>query len=199
MTGRGGRDCGRLYSLQGIDEAADRLAERFKFTLDDVVLLLLYADPNPIEGRTRLMKEVFLALNEVFAPGEAERVRFRPHRLGPYAERVYAAADRLAFTGKVRVAAGRGRGGRSIAITPRGRARIGARFEALPARTRERLVRKRREWDALTPAGLRDYVCTRYGEYLVDAPPGGGPDRSGSAAGREEGEPRRRHPAAQGP
>lgn len=135
----------------------------------------------------------------MFAPGEAERVRFCPHRLGPYTERVYAAADRLAFTGKARIAAGRGRGGCNIAITPRGRARIGARFEALPARTRERLVRKRLEWDALTLAGIRGYVCMHYREYLESAPPRGGSRRGGPAAGREEGEARRRHPAAQGP
>ena len=199
MSGRGGRDRGRLYSLQEIDGAAGRPAERFKFALEDVVLLLLYADPRPIEGKARLMKEVFLALHEVFAPGESERVNFRPHRLGPYTERVYAAADRLAFTGKVRIAADRGRGGRSIAITPRGRARIGARFEALPAHTRKRLVQKRLEWDAMTPAGLRGYVRARHGEYLDDATPGGGPRRGGPAAGREEGEARRRRPAAQRP
>lgn len=199
MSGRGGRDRGRLYSLQEIDGAACRPAEKFKFALEDVVLLLLYADPNPIEGKARLMKEVFLALNDVFAPGEAERVSFRPHRLGPYTERVYAAADRLAFTSKVRIAAGGGRGGRSIAITPRGRARIGARFEALPASTRERLVRKRLEWDALAPAGLRGYVRARHGEYLDGALPRGGPRRGGPAAGQEEGEPRRRRPAASRP
>ena len=187
MSGRGwGYD--RLYSLQEIDEAADRLAGAIKFTLDDVLLLLLYADPNPIEGKTRLMKEVFLALREIFSPGEAEHVSFRPHRFGPYTERVYAAADRLAFTSKVLVARDKNRGGHSIAITPKGRAYIGARFGALPARTRERLVQKRLEWDTLTPAGIRDYVYTHYEEYLENELLKGRFDRAGARAEQGGGE-----------
>ena len=190
MSGKGGWEYGRLYSLQEIDEAADRLAAKFKFTLEDVVLLLLYADPNPIEGKTRLMKEVFLALNEVFAPGEAERVHFRPHRFGPYTERVYAAADRLAFTNKVQVARDKNQGGFSLAITPKGRAHIGARFGALPARTRERLAQKRFEWDTLTPAGIRDYVYTHYEEYLENALLKARFDRAGAKTGQKGGKAR---------
>ena len=184
MSGRGDWEHGRLYSLQEIDEAADRPAVGIKFTLEDVVLLLLYADPNPIEGRARLMKEAFLALNEVLSPAEAERVRFRPRRLGPYAERVYAAADRLASANKVRIARDKNRGGFGLAITPKGRAHIGARFGALPASTRERLAQKRLEWDTLTPAGLRAYVHTHYEGYPESAPLKGRLGQGGPAAGR---------------
>ena len=184
MSGKRGQERGRLYSLEEIDEAADRLARKIKFTLEDVLLLLLYADPRPIEGKTRLMKEVFLALEEVLPKDEAERVDFRPHRFGPYTERVYAAADRLAFTNKVQVAMDKNRGGHSVAITPKGRAQIGARFNALSARTRKRLVQKRLEWDTLTPAGIRDYVYTHYEEYLENALLKSRFDREGAKAGQ---------------
>lgn len=184
MSGNRGQDDGGLYTLQEIDEAADRLARKIEFTLEDVLLLLLYADPRPIEGKTRLMKEVFLALNEVLPKDEAERVDFRPHRFGPYTERVYAAADRLAFTNRAQITLDKNLGGHSIAITPKGRAHIGARFGALPARTRERLVQKRLEWDTLTPAGIRDYVYMHYREYLKNALLKGRFDRAGAEAGQ---------------
>lgn len=184
MTSWGGGGCDRLYSPREIDEAAGRPAVAIKFALEDVLLLLLYADPRPIEGRTRLMKEVFLALSEVIPRGEAERVDFRPHRFGPYTERVYAAADRLAFANKVQIARDKNRGGFSLAITPGGRAHIGARFDSLPAPTRERLAQKRLEWDTLTPDGIRVYVYTHYGAYLENAPLKGRPDHGGPGAGR---------------
>lgn len=190
MSGGRGWEYDRLYSLQEIDEMAGLQAEAIKFTLEDVVLLLLYADPRPIEGKTRLMKEVFLALEEVLPRGEAERVDFRPHRFGPYTERVYRAADQLAFTNSIRVERDKNRGGYSLAITPKGRARIGARFGALPARVRETLAQKRLEWDTLTPAGIRDYVYTHYKEYLENALLKGRFDRAGAAAGRKGGKAR---------
>lgn len=184
MSGKRGQGHGGPYSLQEIDEMADQLARKITFTLEDVLLLLLYADPRPIEGKTRLMKEVFLALNEVLPKDEAERVDFRPHRFGPYTERVYAAADRLAFTNRAQITVDKNQGGHSIAITPKGRAHIGARFNALPARTRERLAQKRFEWDTLTPAGIRDYVYTHYREYLENALLKGRFDRAGAEAGQ---------------
>ena len=169
MSGKSGWEYDRLYSLQEIDEMAALEAEEIKFTLEDAILLLLYADPRPIEGKTRLMKEVFLALREILPRPDVERVDFRPHRFGPYTERVYGAADQLAFVNKIQVARDKNRGGYSLAITPKGRAHIGARFGALPARTREDLARKRAEWDTLTPAGIRDYVYIHYPEYLENA------------------------------
>ena len=169
MSGKHGWEYDRLYSLQEIDEMTALKTEEIKFTLEDAILLLLYADPRPIEGKTRLMKEVFLALHEIFPRSDVERVVFRPHHFGPYTERVYGAADQLAFTNKVQVARDKNQGGYSLAITPKGRAYIGARFGALPARTREDLAQKRAEWDTLTPAGIRDYVYVHYPEYLENA------------------------------
>ena len=164
-----GRPRGGPYPLREIAKVRSLRAGAIKFTLEDVILLLLRAGPRPIEGKTRLMKEVFLALGDIFPWAEAERVDFRPHRFGPYSERVYGAADQLAFVNKVRVEGGRNGGVRSLAITPRGREHIGAKFDALPPRTRERLVQKRAEWDALTPAGIRDSVNAHYETYRLRA------------------------------
>ena len=183
-----GRPRGGPYPLREIAKVRGLRAGTIKFTLEDVILLLLRAGPSPIEGKARLMKEVFLALGDIFPWAEAERVDFRPHRLGPYSERVYGAADQLAFVNKVRVEGGGSGGVRSLAITPRGRAHIGAKFDALPARTRERLVQKRAEWDALTPAGIRDSANAHYMTYRTRAARGA---RGVAAAPDTEGRPAR--------
>ena len=161
----GQTDPDALYTLDELD-AITRQSGTFKFTLEDVILLLLYADPLPIEGKTRLMKQVFLAITELLPEKDAEPVVFRKHRFGPYSERVEGAAEQLAFANKVEARRGKGRGDYQLSITPRGRAHIKAKFDSLPDDARAAFKQKRLEWDTFTPAGMIGYVYVHNKDYL---------------------------------
>ena len=148
----------RLYTLDEIDNVVLPQIGRVSFLLEDVILLLLYADPAlPIRGKRRILLQVYLALSEIFADSDTEPVRFVQRKSGPHSEDVLHTIDNLLFTRNVAV---EGESVRTclLSITPKGRARIGGRFDALPAAMRERLAQKRREWNALTVAGLGRYA-----------------------------------------
>lgn len=157
-----------LYTLDELDEIV-RQAGTFKFTLEDIILLLLYADPLPIEGKTRLMKQVFLAMTELLPEEDTEPVTFRKHRFGPYSERVEGAAEQLAFANKVEATRDKRRSSYRLSITPRGRAHIKAKFDSLPGDARAAFRQKRIEWDTFTPTGMISYVYVHNKEYLENA------------------------------
>ena len=159
----------RLYSLREIDEYVLPQVGRVKLTIEEVILLLLYADPSPVEGRARLMMQVFLATKEVFRERDVEPPAFEGRRLGPHSAHVERAVGHLAFSGNVRTSGDRRRSDFGIGITPRGRARTRPIYDALPPRTRRMLAQKRAEWDTLTTAGLRDHIYVHNREYLENA------------------------------
>lgn len=151
----------RLYTLSEIDNMAMPQIGRVRFLLEDVILLMLYADPRrPIKGKSRILLQAYLALSEIFPESDTEPVRFVHRESGPYSEDVLRTIDNLSFTSNVAVEGESIRSCR-LGITPKGRRRIAGMFDALPSRTREKLAQKRREWDALTPAGLRRHADAR--------------------------------------
>lgn len=148
----------RRYTLHELDTIVLPQVRKVSWLVDDVILLLLYADArHPIEGKARIMLQVYLALREILPERDTEDVQFERKRSGMDSEDVALAVDSLTFSNRVEIA------GESVrdcllSITPRGRARIAPRFDALPTATREMLAQKRHEWDTLTPAGLRRYA-----------------------------------------
>ena len=148
----------RLYTLDELDSIVMPQIGRVRYLLEDVILLMLYADPSlPIRGKRRILLQVYLALCEIFPDSDTEPVRFVQRVSGPYSENVLHTIDNLSFTNNVAVEGESIRSCR-LSITPKGRARIAGRFDALPAAMRERLAQKRREWNALTVAGLSKYA-----------------------------------------
>lgn len=147
---------GRTYSVQEADEILGRRSVVLQnLTVEDVVLLLLHADPRPIGGRVDLAAQVFLAVTEVLGGSGVEPGIFR--RAGPglqRADRAQRALEELAFTGNVAVSGGGDGGcghGREIRITARGRDRARDLHARLPAPVMAALARKRDEWAKLSP------------------------------------------------
>lgn len=158
----------RLYALSEIDDAVMGQIARVRFTVADVVLLLLYADPRPIRGKILQMKQVFLALREILPESDVEPVRFEPRRSGPYSEDVEDAIEQLVFTNYAAISGG-SRRDYELSITPRGRAYAAGVFDALSPAVREKLAQKRREWDTLTPAGMMRYAYVHNPELLANS------------------------------
>ena len=187
---RGGRGPGRTLSLGEADGAILRRAGRIRLTAEDLILLLLRADPRPVRGADALAGLAYLAVTGPLAKSGVEPVAFRRGRGGrPRSDHMDRALERLAFTGNVAVPGGQTRAGAAITITPRGRSRIAGKHKRLPAAARSALARSRAEW-AVTPPACRmqssAYVHNR--ELLDGLAPGTGRDRAGH-----------RGPAARGP
>ena len=196
MSCMGGLSYDRLYSLSEIDGVVMGQIGRIRLTLADVILLLLYADPRPIQGRTRQMGQVFLALREVLPEAGVEPVKFEPRRFGPYSEDVEDEIEQLAFASYVSISGG-SRLGCRLCITPKGRACIAGRFDALPAAVREKLAQKRREWNALTPAGMTRCVHAHDPAFLESSALKGGYGGMERGAGAGGNDARVRRPGRQ--
>lgn len=180
----------RTYSVREADDILGRRGGiRPTLTVEDVILLLLHADPRPIRGRVGLAAQVFLAVTEVLGGLGVEPGIFSWPRRGPRRDdRVRRALEELAFTGNVAVSGGGGRGhGGEISITARGLERAEKQRARLPAPVMDALARKRAEWaelEAEPGTGLDD---PSHGpgtpERLAPTEPGAGRRAGVSSAG----------------
>lgn len=180
---------GRLYTLEELDERVIPRAGGVRLTAEDVILLLLGADPHPIGGREALTAQVFLAVTGPLARSGVEPIAFRRGRGGrPRSAHVDLALEHLAFTKNVEVSGGRGRrggGGAEITITAKGRGRIAGNHKSLPATARSALARKRAEWAGAAPeCRMEDATYVHNREFLerLPAPGSRGRDRGGAPA-----------------
>jgi len=75
----------------------------------DMLLLLLYASGpsgrkcEPIRGKTRLQKEIFLTQKELRKAGIFTYYSFRPYKLGPYSEELYDDIEYMEYEGVLEV------------------------------------------------------------------------------------------------
>ncbi len=186
---RGGRGLGRTLSLGEADGAILRRAGRMRPTAEDVVLLLLRADPRPVRGADALAGLAYLAVTGPLAESGVEPVAFRRGRGGrPRSGHVDHALERLAFTGNVAVSGGQARAGAAVTITLRGRSRIAGKYGRLPAAARSALARARAEWAVSPPACRMQSSAYVHNRGLLDGlAPGTGRDRDRDRAGSPAG------------
>ena len=141
-----------LHTLQEADEIClGGRADAPKLTVDDVVLLLLYADPRPMRGRDSQVRQVLLAAAGALRGSGVEPALFRGGREGPSTAHVDDAVEQLVFSNRVRMYGDRGSRDFTIEITPRGRAAIREKYGSLPPAVRRELSQRRAEWDAPRP------------------------------------------------
>jgi uncharacterized protein YwgA len=75
----------------------------------DILLLLLYAPGptgkinEPIRGKTRLQKELFLAQKQLRDEGVSRPFTFMPYPMGPYSKELYKTIDWLVHKGLITV------------------------------------------------------------------------------------------------
>ena len=185
--GGGGDPGGRLYTLEELDRYVIPRAGGVRLTAEDVILLLLRADPHPVRGREALTAQVFLAVTGPLARSGVEPIAFRRGRGGrPRSADVELALEHLAFTKNVEVSGGgrrRGDGGAEIAITAKGLKRIAGNRKSLPATTRSALARKRAEWAGTAPECRMEDATYVHNRELLERLPAPG----GHAGGRRKG------------
>ena len=174
--GDGGDPGGRLYTLEEMDRYVLPRTADIRLTAEDVVLLLLQADPCPIGGKAALASQAFLAVTGPLARSGVEPIAFRRGRDSlPRSAHVELALDHLAFTKNVAVSGHGKRGGPEITITAKGSRRIAEKDGRLPAAVRSALARKRAGWGRAAPeCGMKDATYVHNRELLERLPAPGG-------------------------
>ena len=158
-----------LFPVEDIDKMMREGQGALGFTLSDVLLILLYADrDNPLVGKIRQMKEIFLTLVELRAL-KAEHIEFEFKRYGPYSKEVVETIDNLLFINHISSTGTKNQNNFGIQITKKGAARISSVFDKLPEETKRLLSNKRNEWDTLTTDGIMKYIYTHYPAYLANS------------------------------
>ena len=196
MTGGDPAATDGLHTLQEADEIClGGRADAPKLTVDDVVLLLLYADPRPMRGRDSQVRQVLLAATGVLRGSGVEPALFRGGRAGPSAAHVDDAVEQLVFSNRVRMSGDRGSRDFAIEITPRGRTAIREKYESLPPAVRGELSQRRAEWDAPQPRppAARGAAAARRKTLLKNGAPAAG--ELGGRRGRRGRPPAKKPPA----
>jgi uncharacterized protein len=139
------------------------------------VLLLLFAPGNtggygePIEGRTRLMKEVFLLDHEGHSDEPLLHVGpFMPYKFGPFSVKVLGALDDLANLKLITVTPGDEWTTR-FALSDDGKREAKTLWSQLPPDARKDLLVVKSSYNAEPLTSLLHYVYAKYPEYTVES------------------------------
>ena len=131
---------------------------------DNWIMALLFAGGKkqkynePIAGRTRLMKLLFL-LGQRLPKGEPY-FQFEPYKFGPHSSEVLRRLDRLVATGFVQTEPGFGSD--IYGLTPKGVDRSSPFFNSLNPRLRQKIVDVKIQFNAMP---LRDLLALVYERF----------------------------------
>lgn len=107
-----------------------------KTPVSDAILMLLYAQDKPIFGRTSLMKQVFLVINEVLGKELVQNPKYVKHRYGMYSFSVANMMSTLEFAGLIERQGRKNTNVERFTLSKKGRWYIEPIFSKLPERTR---------------------------------------------------------------
>lgn len=172
----------RLYTVQEADEICRRQSgDAPGIALEDVILLLLYADTRPLRGKR---EQAWQALFD--AAGVLRESGVEPALLGEGGTALRGAdiddaVEQLTFSNKVRMLANKEGLALGIEITPQGKAAIKEKYESLPPGARKALSQKRAEWDAtLPPTVTKDHTHIHSEAHLKGGARDAGPSEGQS-------------------
>ncbi|MCD6276580.1 MAG: hypothetical protein J7J42_07570 [Thermoplasmata archaeon] len=147
--------------------------KKFELKISDIIILLLgiTEDNSPIYGRTLLVKEVFLAIQEVFSkyPIKYQDPIFVPYKYGPYSFNLIDTVETMAMQGYIIRRGKRGTRKEMFLLTKKGKKiyeEVKKKLENKYPGLFEELKRKRVGWDELGTDGILKYVYQNYQRYL---------------------------------
>ena len=146
--------------------------KKLDLRIQDIIILLLgiTEDNTPIYGRTLLVKEVFLAIKEVFSRYNIKYQDpvFVPYKYGPYSFNLIDTVESMAMLGYIIRSGKRGTKKEMFMLTEKGK----KRYEEIKAKLKnkypelfENLRIKRIGWDELGTDGILKYVYQNYQKY----------------------------------
>jgi uncharacterized protein YwgA len=148
------------------------------FSINDMILILLYANDKPIIRRTVLFKELFLMYKEVipkyFNSEEIPDFEFVPYKYGPYSFKISEILLSLNYNGLI-IIKGRAKGkNEAFILSEKGKNIINSKLSDrdIINNTNDfilELREKRTGWDQLGRSGILNYVYTYYPKYKTNS------------------------------
>lgn len=157
------------YSLLDIEKIRKEQYIKFDHTLTDTILYLLYADPEPIKGKTKQMKEIFLTLYHIFPKEKMQPVQFEKRQFGPFSEYVDETIDHMIYTNLITPIGKKRKSNLAIKIAPKGAEYIQNKFKDLTPEIKNLIKIKRKEWESHISSGILNLVYRDHQEYLENA------------------------------
>jgi len=157
------------YTLKEIENRRQSQQYVFEHTLTDVILYLLRADSEPIKGKTKQMKEIFLTMYDILPKETIQPVEFEKHHFGPYSEYVIDTLDTMIHSNLIETIGKRNKKNVAIKITPKGSEIIEKKFSKLPSDMRKLIKTKRKEWESHISTGILGLVYRDHKDYLENA------------------------------
>jgi uncharacterized protein len=142
----------------------------------DLLLLLLLADGNkginePIEGKTRLQKQLFLSQKKLKDHKIDKPYSFRPYHYGPYCKEIYSDIDLLEKDGVVQEEQKVDNCGgivRIFSLTPQGITEIQRMLGSAAIRDQYEIIREiKKEFNSMSVVDLVDYTHEAYKDYAT--------------------------------
>lgn len=153
----------RLYNHEKAKKIFAELKSK-KFSLKDLIMILLYAQDNPIHGKTLLIKELFLLYKRVLSE-KTQDPKFVKYRFGPYSFHLMETVTTMNSDGYLEVKGRRNSNSESFRLTNKGKKHAKEIFNKLPTTTKKDVIKKRKGWDQLGTDGILNYVYTHYPSY----------------------------------
>lgn len=135
-----------------------------KFSLQDMIMILLFAQDKPVHGRTLLIKELFLLYMRQLSD-DAQNPKFVPYRLGPYSFHLMETVSTMNLNGYLQVKGRKNSNAESFSLTDKGKKNAKKVFNKLGKETKNSVIEKRKGWDQLGTDGILNYVYTHYPKY----------------------------------
>lgn len=140
----------------------------------DLLLLLLLADGNkgtnePIEGKTRLQKQLFLSQKMLKEHKIEKPYSFRPYYYGPYCKEIYSDIELLKKDGIVKEEEKIDNYGgivRVFSLTPQGISEVQGLIKNANVREQYDIIRAvKNRFNSMSVVDLVDFTHTAYKEY----------------------------------
>jgi len=151
------------YTLKELKEKKFEIPD---FLVEDLILILLYAQPKPIMGRTQFMKEIFLLYDELKKAYKLEDGKFVKYRYGPYSFHIMDCLEYLEERNLVRTQGRKNSNSEKISLTEEGKKLAERIFARLREDIRGLIIEKRKGWDQLGTRGILNYVYQKFPEYI---------------------------------
>jgi len=130
----------KLYSHKKAEKVFLKLKSK-KFSIRDLVLILLYAQDKPLHGRTLLTKELFLLYKSILFE-KSQDPKFVKYRLGPYSFHLMEMISTSSSDGLIQVKGRRNSNSESFRLTQKGKKYAKKIFNEVSASTRKEIIQK---------------------------------------------------------